>query len=166
MPPAFALSQDQTLKFIPLETKNQHKKPGFVSNKTKTQAHIESAHLRQTQSTPLQSVSVQSQKKHIRNASDHDDPLCKLKPTPKPKPDHHHASIAKAKAPATEPAPPVTPQKPETPPTYPFPAYSIVKQQSQTLKRQPMKTAPSPVPHQPNAKAWSAFYRLPTPDVK
>jgi hypothetical protein len=48
---------------------------------------------------------------------------------PKPKPDHHHAPIAKAETSATEPALPVTQQKPETPPTYPFPAYSIVKQQ-------------------------------------
>ena len=165
MPPAFALSQDQTLKFIPFKT---HLAKSSISLQTKRKPKLTYSQ-RTPGRNPKHAYSkrfcTHSKRNTSDNASDHDNPICKLKQLPKPKPDHQHHSITEAKAPATEPVPPVTQQEPETPPTYPFPAYSIVKQQISYPQHQPTKTAPFPVPQQPTLKAWSAFYSRPASTV-
>jgi hypothetical protein len=129
MPPAFALSQDQTLKFIPFKT-NLAKSSISLQTKRKPK-------LTYSQRTSSQSQTHANSKRFLYafkrntsdNASDHDDPIHKLKQSPNLNQTTINIPKSKPKPGSRNQPPQVTPQKPETPPTYPFPAYSIVKQQ-------------------------------------
>ena len=122
-------------------------------------SHIVGAHPAKARRTPLQSVSVRIQKKYLRNAPDHDDPICKPEQSPNPNQIPITIPSPELTSQQQNQLPQVTPQKPETPPTYPFPAYSIVKQQFRPLPPPANeKGTVSGTSKQPMPKAWSAFY--------
>ncbi len=143
MPPAFALSQDQTLKFIPSPNKTSSSSPA-KSSQTQPKPSIvlqqnenPSSHIVASTfdiprrlTPPKNTSSKRSFKAFLKNQRDKSETL--------PIMTIRHVSLSKPSQqpnqPITihqQPKPPMNPctiKHTETPPTYPFPAYAIVKE--------------------------------------
>ncbi len=152
MPPAFALSQDQTLKFIPSPNKSSKISRQInsavsssqlrSSTKRKPSSHI--AHASQIPQLTPKNFRTHSFKafliKRIHQKRSRSNQICKpdqpsptnqtkitiqkttqIRPKPNPASNPNSASTTQTKAQAANT---------KTPPTYPFPAYKIVKEQN------------------------------------